>query len=250
MVPVGGAVVCSPSADTVAAIGKAYPGRASIAPTLDLFITLLSMGAEGYTGLLAEREALVPRFQQALAQCAAEHGETLLSSPRNTISLAMSLRTVSAPSKLGSMLFTRCVSGTRVVDNSSSSSGSSGSAVKEVAGLHFAGYGASVDNYPCAYLTAACAIGMREKDIEEFIARLSKALSEERRRSNTIAKPAVAADTTKVDSIDSIVASVSAVVIADHSSSVAAQHSESSDSHTDATDAQQQAQQNNDNNAA
>jgi O-phospho-L-seryl-tRNASec:L-selenocysteinyl-tRNA synthase len=192
MVPVGGAVVCSPSADTAALISRAYPGRASIAPLLDLFITLLSMGAEGYTRLLAEREALAPRFQQALAQCAAAHGEALLLSPRNSISFAMSLRTVAAPSRLGSMLFTRCVSGTRVVDSSSSSSSdssgsssSSSSSVKEVAGLRFEGYGASVDSYPCAYLTAACAIGIREQDITEFVARLSKALTEERRRSSS-----------------------------------------------------------------
>jgi O-phospho-L-seryl-tRNASec:L-selenocysteinyl-tRNA synthase len=211
MVPVGGAVVCSPSADTVALISKTYPGRASIAPVSDLFITLLSMGAEGYTRLLAEREALVPRFQQALAECAAAHGESLLLSPRNSISFAMSLRTVAAPSRLGSMLFTRCVSGTRVVDSSDSSS-----AVKEVAGLQFEGYSASVDNYPCAYLTAACAIGMREQDIAEFIARLSKALTEERRRSSSssAAKQLIASDASTAAAVDSAATAATAITTA------------------------------------
>lgn len=43
MVPVGGAIVCSASTAFVASISKLYPGRASIAPTLDFFITMLQM---------------------------------------------------------------------------------------------------------------------------------------------------------------------------------------------------------------
>ena len=44
-------------------IGKSYAGRASAAPCLDLFITLLSMGEEGWRRLLADREALVEPFR-------------------------------------------------------------------------------------------------------------------------------------------------------------------------------------------
>lgn len=43
LVPVGGAIVCSPSKTTVERIAKLYPGRASITPTLDFFITMLQM---------------------------------------------------------------------------------------------------------------------------------------------------------------------------------------------------------------
>lgn len=44
-------------------VGKSYAGRASVGPCLDLFITLLSMGEEGWRRLLAEREALVEPFR-------------------------------------------------------------------------------------------------------------------------------------------------------------------------------------------
>lgn len=47
LVPVGGAVVAGQDPAAIAAIGQAYPGRASSAPIQDLFITLLSMGAQG-----------------------------------------------------------------------------------------------------------------------------------------------------------------------------------------------------------
>lgn len=43
MVPVGGAIVCSPSDEFVASVSKVYPGRASMSPTLDFFITMLQM---------------------------------------------------------------------------------------------------------------------------------------------------------------------------------------------------------------
>lgn len=43
MVPVGGAIVSSSSAEFVASVSRLYPGRASIAPTLDFFITMLQM---------------------------------------------------------------------------------------------------------------------------------------------------------------------------------------------------------------
>ena len=47
LVPVGGGIISSPEPDLVTAVGKLYPGRASITPILDLFITLLSMGRRG-----------------------------------------------------------------------------------------------------------------------------------------------------------------------------------------------------------
>ena len=60
MVPVGGAVVCSGKDNTsvVDAVRKSYPGRASISPVLDLLITLLSMGADGWARCLAERQSV------------------------------------------------------------------------------------------------------------------------------------------------------------------------------------------------
>ena len=45
MVPVGGSIVYSPKkGEIVESINKFYPGRASSAPIIDLFVTLLEMG--------------------------------------------------------------------------------------------------------------------------------------------------------------------------------------------------------------
>ena len=47
MVPVGGAIIAGQNKDVIEAIGQAYPGRASAAPLMDVFITLLSLGSTG-----------------------------------------------------------------------------------------------------------------------------------------------------------------------------------------------------------
>ena len=47
MVPVGGSVVFSNDEKIIKKISEIYPGRASGAPIVDLFITLLSMGKQG-----------------------------------------------------------------------------------------------------------------------------------------------------------------------------------------------------------
>jgi len=44
------------------------------------------------------------------------------------------------------------------------------------------GYGAHIDDYPTAYMTAACAIGIRREEIDEFISRLDKALHHYKKR--------------------------------------------------------------------
>lgn len=78
-------------------------------------------------------------------------------------------RPAAAPASafLGSMLFTRCVSGTRVVPRGQP---------KSVGGVDFTGYGASVSGYPHDYLTAACAVGLSPAELDEFLLRLNKAL--------------------------------------------------------------------------
>ena len=51
MVPVGGSIVAAPSKrpELVAALNKSYPGRASVSAHLDLFVTLLHLGVNGWT---------------------------------------------------------------------------------------------------------------------------------------------------------------------------------------------------------
>jgi O-phospho-L-seryl-tRNASec:L-selenocysteinyl-tRNA synthase len=191
LVPVGGALVLSPSEGIVQGIGRIYAGRASASPVTDLFITLLSMGLNGYKRLLEKRSAMVETFPQRFQEVAQRHGERLLRCPSNTISFGITLDSLARPrqegeeeqeylesvskeiSQLGAMLFSRCVSGTRVIPRGS---------VKMMGGQEFCGFGSSVDNYPHAYMTAACAIGLSEGEVDEFFARLDKVFKEFKKR--------------------------------------------------------------------
>lgn len=190
MVPVGGAVVTSPQKSLIQDIGKVYAGRASASPLLDLFITLLSMGLQGYKQLLESRSQLKDRFKKRLQEVAQKYNARVLDCPNNTISFGITLdpllpieeeeneekatdpewkHTGKEISYLGSMLFTRCISGTRVVPRHQ---------FKSICGMGFDGFGSSTDKYPHAYLTAACAIGLDESEMEEFMTRLDKSLKD------------------------------------------------------------------------
>ena len=171
MVPVGGALIASGSQEHIALVSKSYPGRASIAPTVDLFITLLAMGKQGLQRLLAQREQVFRRLGDGLEGVAAAWGERILPSTKNPISIALSLSQKKEASTevafLGSMLFQRCVSGARVVPTGQTSS---------IGGFTFKGWGAHHEAYSCDYLTAAGAIGMTEEEVDLFIDKLNKAL--------------------------------------------------------------------------
>lgn len=92
LVPVGGAIVAAPAeSKLVEAVARSYPGRASLSPVLDLFITLLSLGQAGLRGLLSQRRDVAKKLKAGLAALAAAHGERVLSVPHNPISFAMSL---------------------------------------------------------------------------------------------------------------------------------------------------------------
>lgn len=52
MVPVGGSIIAGFDREFMDRIGQTYPGRASASPSIDLFITLLSLGSKGYKNLL------------------------------------------------------------------------------------------------------------------------------------------------------------------------------------------------------
>jgi O-phospho-L-seryl-tRNASec:L-selenocysteinyl-tRNA synthase len=183
----GGAIIVSPNKKVVELVGKVYAGRASSSPIVDLFITLLSMGLGGYKRLIAERTAMMETFPKRFQTVADKYGERVLSCPANTISFGMTLDGLGRPkredendadyaksveteiSSLGSMLFSRCVSGTRVVPR----------AQGKVMGDHeFIGFGSSTSNYAHAYMTAAVAIGVSAAEIDEFLVRLDKTLAE------------------------------------------------------------------------
>uniref|UniRef100_T1ITR7 O-phosphoseryl-tRNA(Sec) selenium transferase n=1 Tax=Strigamia maritima TaxID=126957 RepID=T1ITR7_STRMM len=174
MVPVGGAIIAGFDKNIIADISKMYPGRASASPSLDVFITLLSLGSAGYRKLLSERKNVFNYLRDELLKCCESNGEKLLHTPSNTISQAMTLTTLpqndnDSVTKLGSMLYTRCVSGTRVV---------APGLKKEISGTSFDHYGShSKDSMP-PYLTAAAAIGMTCSEVDIFIKKLNNVFSE------------------------------------------------------------------------
>jgi len=124
-----------------------------------------------YKALLAEREATADHLQSKLSEVAAKHNERVLSSPNNRISFGMTLDSFAGDGDetyLGSMLFTRSVSGTRVVPQGVASS---------VCGMAFAGFGSSHPAYPHAYLTAAAAIGGTRAEVDRFVDTLDKTMA-------------------------------------------------------------------------
>eukprot|EP00928_Gymnodinium_smaydae_P003655 TRINITY_DN11297_c0_g1_i1.p1 TRINITY_DN11297_c0_g1~~TRINITY_DN11297_c0_g1_i1.p1 ORF type:complete len:533 (-),score=108.44 TRINITY_DN11297_c0_g1_i1:184-1782(-) len=228
LVPVGGALVCAPDSTVIDKVSSIYPGRASMSPVLDLFITLLSLGSTGWLALLKDRKDKMVWFAKEFAARAEKHGLRLLNVKSNTISLACDLNPLirlaeeSPVAKegqatdadhltfLGSALFTRRVSGPRVVlcAASSAAGGGSGAAadgaaaaataaeetytdvpgpypvkikgsyVKAIDGHSFQSYGAHADTYPCCYLTAACALGSTGPELELFLDRFDEAVQD------------------------------------------------------------------------
>ena len=175
MVPVGGAIVGSNDPAFIDAVACAYPGRASASPAVDLFVTLLGMGVKGLRALLVERALAFDALGAALARVAQAHGggARILSSPHNPISIGLFIgRSDRNPTYAGALLFSRGVSGMRVVAPKEG-------AVASVDGHDFVGWGASVNVYAGApYLTAAAGMGFTRADVTVVESRLSKALAE------------------------------------------------------------------------
>jgi O-phospho-L-seryl-tRNASec:L-selenocysteinyl-tRNA synthase len=118
LVPVGGSIVLTYNLELFDKLSHAYPGRASVTPTMDMFITLLSMGKNGLIDLIQKRKNLFEIFYEKLSQWAKTNDECILSSKQfSPISIAISLKhlPIDRLTELGSMLFTRRISGARVV---------------------------------------------------------------------------------------------------------------------------------------
>lgn len=169
MVPVGGSIIAGFDKKFIAEISKMYPGRGSGTPSLDIFITLLNLGIKGYKNLLKERKEMFIYLRDEISTIAAKYGERLLETSHNPISMAVSLNGLkedrSSLSEIGSMLFTRCTSGARVVTTYD---------IKEVNNYKFIGWGSHINKYPFSYLTVAAAIGITKGDVDIFIQRLNK----------------------------------------------------------------------------
>lgn len=172
MVPVGGAIIAGFDESFIQEISEMYPGRASASPSLDVLITLLTLGVCGYKKYLSERKEIYSFLAEQLKSLASAHGERLLHTPHNPISLAMSLDGLQANSdkavtQLGSMLFTRQVSGARVIPLGKE---------QTVSGHTFRGFMSHSESYPCPYLNAASAVGITREDVTVCIKRLDKCL--------------------------------------------------------------------------
>ena len=187
LVPVGGGIVLCDSKkhDAVDLVSKAYPGRASSVPAEDVFVTLLEMGQTGLKDLLRERKDLMPYFTEKVARVCAENNERLLVTPDNPISFGVTLDNHAAKDHdlfMGSMLFTRGCSGTRVYVSGPQNE-------KIVCGIKFDGFGAHCAEYPHSYMSIACAIGITKKDIDTFCERLEKTFKEyDKKFSKKVAK--------------------------------------------------------------
>jgi O-phospho-L-seryl-tRNASec:L-selenocysteinyl-tRNA synthase len=165
MVPVGGSIIIA-KPSLITEISDLYPGRASIAPILDLFITLLAMGREGYRSVLERRKDSFRYLSDSLKRLESSSSSscpiTVLNT-RNDISIAIRIE----DPFLGSQLFLRCVSGARVI---------SPTTIRKVANHLILNFGAHHDGLKFSYLTVAAAIGQTRRDIDLFLRRLSKLL--------------------------------------------------------------------------
>lgn len=172
LVPVGGAIVVAFEEHMVDNLAKSYPGRASISQTIDVFITLLSMGEKGFRKLLLEQKECFEKLKISLLGIAEEFDETVLDTFKgNRISLALTLSKYShKAAEIGSRLFRRGVTGARVV---------SGNEIKTIENHIFDTWGShtsSPKNVP--YLTVAAALGCRSEEIDTLCEKLRQILKE------------------------------------------------------------------------
>lgn len=172
MVPVGGTIIAGFDEKFIAKVSQCYPGRASSSPILDLFITFLSVGSKDYLSKIKERKEHFKLLKIGLTEIATKFHLRVLETPGNSISIAISLplmKDAKSLTELGSKLFLRCVSGTRVICNIEH---------KTISGYEFHGWGSHYDGYPSSYLTAAATVGMTTSDIDQFLQRFTKVMND------------------------------------------------------------------------
>lgn len=176
MVPVGGAIVATTnSAATLAQLAQMYPGRASSGPALDILITLLSMGEQGYKRLLAERLSNFAYLKRRLKAVAVAHetgGMHVIESKCNRISMALAMPDLGNEQivQLGAKLFTRNIMGARAVPTNQKT---------VVGGIEFQSWGNHTNDVRVPpYLAVAAALGMRREEVDRFIDKLEKVLRE------------------------------------------------------------------------
>ena len=131
------------------------------------------MGSEKYKELLRERKECFIYLREQLELLGQKTNERPLLTSNNSISIGFSLtnnsgETCKEITQIGSMLFTRNVTGVRVV--------TPGDDKEMCEGLIFKNFNSHSNSYPCAYFTAAAAIGIKKNEVDTFIKRLHKVL--------------------------------------------------------------------------
>ena len=176
MLPVGGSIIAAFDPSLLSNISSNYPGRGSSAPSVDLLVTLLTMGSTGYKRLMNERKEHFAYLRMRLEDTLPGLGERILETRSNTISIGITLNSLTNEdaTMLGSMLFIRGVSGARVVVSSGNR--------QNIAGKSFLNWSAHSDNYPHSYLTIAAAIGGSKDDIDKCITKIVDCIRELRRK--------------------------------------------------------------------
>lgn len=170
LVPVGGTILTGFNEKIINDVAKNYAGRASSSQTLDVFITLLHLGCEGYLKLVKERKEMFSYLKEELEKIATKHGEKLFVNKRNPISIAMSLEHFdnSKVTMIGSMLFTRNISGARVISTNET---------KAIDGYEFKSWGTHIsETNNISYITAAASIGITKSEINDFVDKFDKVL--------------------------------------------------------------------------
>jgi O-phospho-L-seryl-tRNASec:L-selenocysteinyl-tRNA synthase len=173
MVPVGGSLIYSPNEEMINKVKKNYPGRASLSPVLDLFITLLEMGKKGYKQLILDRKEKYIKLKDLMTKIAEKYSERILLNPNNKISIAMTLSKICKPESskkdityLGSLFYTRQISGIRIIAPSEAINFN---------GYKFSNYGSHSDSYPfIPYCAFACALGITDQEITSFASKFSQ----------------------------------------------------------------------------
>lgn len=168
MVPVGGAFAYSSNTEFINKLSSNYPGRASAAPIVDTFITLLEMGKLEYKLMIKDRLRLFKQTFEDFTKIAFEFNERMLESTKeNKISLCMTLgnnickdMNSKEVTYLGSMFFNRQISGIKVLTKSDE---------KELFKFKFYNYGSHSNNdKDLPLIVFAIAIGITEKEVEMF----------------------------------------------------------------------------------
>jgi O-phospho-L-seryl-tRNASec:L-selenocysteinyl-tRNA synthase len=182
MVPVGGSIIAGFNTKFISEISAIYPGRGSSTPSIDILITLLHLGINGYKNLLKERKEQFNYLKEQLKIVAQSFGSKVLETKSNQISIAMTLDMFETSSisetEIGSMLFIRSVSGTRVVAIDGKT--------KTISGYQFKNWGSHTDHFKHSYITAAAAIGVKKEDIDYFIKKLNNVLFSLLKKKNNI----------------------------------------------------------------